>query len=322
MRVLDLHVDCIIQHELFGYQIDRRHRSGISGQPLVWHADIPRMQEADYRGACLGIHSWPWESEGGWRRMKWQIDYLDRVAARCDGVLRVRRPGDWRRAADAGQLGVAPGVEGAHMLNGRLDRVEALAELDVTYLTLTHFSKNSAATPSIGRGANERDGLTDFGRSLIARLEAHGIVVDLAHVNTPGVLEACEVATRPVMCTHTGVKGCHESPRNLSDAEIDAIAETGGVIGIIFAPVFLAGRLRADSAVVADHIEYVAERVGVEHVAIGSDYDGWIPSIPSDQKDCRDVHRVADVLADRGWGDSELSRLLGDNAAEVLEGRR
>ena len=319
---LDLHVDSIIQQRLFGYKVTRRHGSGMRGQPLFWHADIPRMVEAGYLGACLGIHYWPWESERGFREMQRQLDYLDEKVAADERVARVYQPADWQLAAEQGLLALAPGVEGAHMLNGDVERVATLAERQVAYLTLTHFSKNSAATPSMGRGANEVDGLTGFGRELIAALEDVGVTIDLAHVNTPGVLEACAVADRPVLCTHTGVKSVHEHARNITDEEIDAIAATGGVIGIMFAPVFLAGRLRADTSWVVDHIEYVIERVGVQHVAIGSDYDGWLPTIPSDHRDCRDIKRVSDELFLRGYPEDAVERVMHRNALEVLSGQR
>lgn len=320
--IVDLHVDSIIQQRLFGYRVTRRHRAGMRGQPLFWHADLPRMQEANYRGACLGIHYFPWESERGFAEMNRQIDYLDGLVAADDRVLRVRESGDWQRAFDAGQIALAPGVEGAHMLDGKIERVEQLAERGVAYLTLAHFSKNSAATPSMGRGANEVDGLSDFGFQLVEALEDRGIIIDLAHLNTPCALDALQTASRPLLCTHTGVKAVHDHPRNISDAEIDAIADLDGVIGLIFAPVFVAGRLRAPTAKVVDHLEYVIERVGIRHVALGSDYDGWLPSIPSDQRDCRDIHRVAEELIARGYSADAINRVTSQNALEILGAKR
>jgi membrane dipeptidase len=319
---LDLHVDSIIQQRLFRYNVTRRHRRGVGGQPLFWHADIPRMVEAGYQGACLGIHYFPWESERGWREMNRQIDYLDEVVAADERVYRVRERSGWQEAVNTGQLGVAPGVEGAHMLAKKIERVEQLARRRVAYLTLAHFSKNAAVTPSMGRGANETDGLTGFGRELVGELDAHDITVDLAHVNTPGVLEACSIATKPVFCTHTGVKAVHDHSRNITDDEIDAIADTGGVIGVMFAPIFLAGSLRADTSCVVDHIEYIIDRVGLRHVAIGSDYDGWLPTIPSDHRDCRDIGRVSDELIGRGHTQKDVARIMSGNAFEVLSGAR
>lgn len=319
MGIIDLHVDSIIQQRLFGYDIRRRHRPGLRGQPLFWHADIPRMIEAGYDGACMGIHYFPWESEGAWREMKRQIAYLDRVCEEDERVFRVRSAADWARAKEKGLLALIPGVEGAHMLNGRIERVRELAALDVAYLTLTHFSANSAATPGMGRGANERDGLTAFGRRLVLELNRHGVGVDLAHVNTPGVLDACAVSQRPVFCTHTGAKALNDHPRNISDAEIDAIAKTGGVMGIIFAPVFLAGRYRASTACALDHLDYIVERVGLEHVALGSDYDGWLPTILREHRDCRDISYVVQGLRQRGYDEEAVKKITGGNARRVFE---
>lgn len=316
---LDLHVDSIIQQRLFRYDVRRTHRRGIGGQPLFWHADIPRMVEAGYGGACMGIHYWPFEREGGWEEMKRQISYLDEVAAADDRTLRVRSFADWERAEEQGKLALIPGVEGAHMLNGRIERVPRLAELGVAYLTLTHFSSNSAATASMGRGANETDGLTAFGRRLVKELNRHGVVVDLAHVNGPCVLDACKVSEKPVFCTHTGARALYDTPRNITDEAIDAIADTGGVMGIIFAPLYLCGKLRADTEVALDHLEYIAERAGVDHVAIGSDYDGWLPSILSDHRDCRDIVRITDGLRQRGWSEENLDKVARKNALRVLQ---
>lgn len=319
MGIFDLHVDSIIQQRLFRYDLRRKHRRGIRGQPFFWHADIPRMIEADYEAACLGIHYYPWESKGGLQEMSTQLDYLDRIAGEDSRLLRVREVSDWTRARETGKLAIAPGVEGAHMLNGRIEAVKILKERRVAYLTLAHFSANSAATPSVGRGANERDGLTAFGRRLVEELNRTGVAVDLAHVNTPGTLQAAKLSSAPVFCTHTGVKGVYDHPRNISDAEIDGIAETGGVIGVIFAPIYLAGKLFADSEVALDHLDYIVERVGVDHVALGSDYDGWLPTILSDHRDCRDIFRILEGLKARGYTEEEIEKITALNAFRVLQ---
>ncbi len=320
-KTYDMHVDFIIQQRLFRYNVLKRHRAGMKGQPLFWHADIPRMREANYGGACLGIHYYPWESERGYREMHKQIDYLDEVIASDPNVHRVRSRDEWQVARDSGKLGLAPGVEGGHMLNGKAERVEALAERGVVYMTLTHFSKNLAATPSMGRGADETSGLTAFGRDVVQALEENDVTVDVAHVNTPGVLDVCKMATKPILCTHTGVKGVHDHARNISDEEIDGIKESNGVMGIIFAPMFLAGTRHVSSEVVLDHIEYVIDRAGIEHVGIGSDFDGWVP-IPNDMRDCTDIVIIQQGLAKRGYDEDQIAGIMGENVFELLSGKR
>ncbi len=314
---LDLHVDSILQRQLFRYDLRKRHRAGMLGQPMLWHADIPRMIEAGYSGACMGIHAWPWESEGGWRAVNRQLDYLDQLTEAEPRCLRVRTHEDWQTARERGLLALGAGIEGAHCLCGRIDRVEHLAQRNVAYLTLAHFSRNAAATPSLGRGANERDALTPFGQEVVKTLNRLGVAVDVAHVNTPGVLEACAITHAPLLCTHTGVKGVHDHARNISDTEIDAISATDGVIGIMFAPLFLAGTRKADSRTVAEHIDYVVQRVGIRHVGWGSDYDGWIP-IPIDQRDCTDSVRVTHSLHQLGYDETALAALMRNNVLRVM----
>ncbi|RAL24879.1 hypothetical protein DL240_01330 [Lujinxingia litoralis] len=318
MGILDLHVDSIIQQRLFRYDIRKKHRGGMRGQPLFWHADIPRMLEAEYSGACLGVHYWPVEREGGWQELKRQVAYLDRVAREDARVRRIMVSEDWEQAQAEGRLGLAPGVEGAHMLNARIERVAELKKMGVAYLTLTHFSANSAATPAMGRGGNDRDGLTTFGRRLVEELNRYGVVVDLAHVNDPGVLDACAASHSPVFCTHTGARGLYEHPRNISDAAIDAIAATGGVMGVIFAPGYLCGSWRATSEVALDHLDYFVERVGVEHVALGSDYDGWLPAILADHRDCRDVGKMVEGMRQRGYSAADIEKITEGNAQRVF----
>lgn len=316
--LIDMHVDVIIQHRLFGYDISKEHRPGRYGQPRWNHADVPRMQQASYGGACLGIHWFPWQSERGWRAALRQLDVLDELGRRDKRVLRVTEPADWDRAQASGRLALAPGVEGAHILNKQLDRVDELAQRGVAYLTLAHFSRNAAATPSMGLGANETDGLTDFGRALVPRLEAAGILIDIAHLNMPCAREACALSTRPLFCTHTGVKAVHDHARCISDDVVDAVAERDGAIGIIFSPHFLAGKRRASTEALVAHALHIRQRVGARHICIGSDYDGWLPAIFSDHRDCRDMLRVTMGLLDAGFTEEETAGVLRGNALRVL----
>lgn len=315
--LVDMHVDFLIQQALFGYDPARRHRAGLEGQPLWWHCDLPRMLEAGYAGACLGIHWFPYESERGWAAALRQIDALDALAASA-GALRVRASGDWQTAHGQRRIGLQPGVEGAHILNGRLERVEELGRRGVAYLTMAHFSRNAACCPGMGRGANETEGLTGLGRELVGELNRHGVVVDVAHMNMPGALEAARLSRRPVLCTHTGVKARNDVGRNISDALIDAIAASDGAIGIIAGGTFLTGSTRATSRDLCDHIEHIVARVGWRHVCVGSDYDGWLPRIVRDHRDCRDWVKVTQELLDRGHSEDELAGMLRFNVERVL----
>lgn len=316
---IDLHLDSILQHRLLGADLRRKHVAGLRGQPFLGHADVPRLLEGGFAGVCLGIVTWPRESDAAWRELLRQLDYLDRLAEEDPRCLRVRSGGDWERARAEGLLALGPGIEGTHPLRGDLDRVDVLAERRTTYVTLTHFCRNAAGFPSIGRGADARAGLTPFGRDLVRVLEERKIVVDVAHLSSRGILDVCELATAPLLCSHTAARARCDIPRNITDEEIDAIAATGGVMGILFAPLALVGRFRADSEAVVDHVCHVIDRVGVRHVALGTDFDGFPPTIPSDHRDCRDVVKVTEGLRRRGLPDDDVALVLGGNARRLFE---
>lgn len=316
--MLDLHLDTILQRRLFGYDARRRHRSWMRAQPLFGHADLPRMREAGYRGACLGVHGLPWESEGVWRELHRQLDEIDALGEE-PGVRRVRVPQDWRLAREAGELALGAGVEGAHMLNGSVERVSELAERGVSYLTLAHLASNSACATSWGLRADDARGLSAYGEALVRALEAHDVLIDLAHVNHRGVMRACELATRPLLCTHIAFAGVHRHRRNMQDEALRAIAALDGVVGIIFGTVFLSGKLWVSSECIVDHVVYAAERVGVRHVALGSDFDGWLVTIPNDMRDCLGVVTLRERLLARGFSAAEVEAICYGNAARVLE---
>lgn len=315
--LIDLHLDSLLQSALFGYKIDRKHRAGFRGQPLFWHADLPRMREAGYAGACMGVHGWPYESEKVWRAALRQIDTLDVLCTMEPDCIRLANNGAWSDLAK-GKLQLTAGVEGAHILNGRLDRARELAQRGVSYLTLTHFSKNSAATPSMGRGANESDGLSPFGIELVIELNRAGIAVDVSHSNERCTIDACEVSSAPVFATHSGLQTIYPHRRLLSERAALAIKETGGVIGVIFAPGYLGDRWRANTEVVADHAIALLDLVGEDHVAVGTDLDGWLPSIPNNMRDCRDTPRLIQALLRRGVSRPIIRKILRDNAIRAF----
>lgn len=336
--VVDLHVDCMIQQMLMGYDIRKMHEPWMRRQPLINHADIPRMLEGGYSLAVMGIHALPKEHPKRWGEAWRQLWKLHQIIEHDERICLAETAEDVERAHADNRLAVMPGLEGAHLLGRDLEHLYEARKLGAVYMTLTHFSKNAAATPAMGQGRDAISGLTQWGRLLIKRLESLQMLVDVAHVNEPGLLDACEMATQPVLVSHTTAKGLANTPRGITDRALKAVADTRGVIGVMFAPVYLKDpkmpalhslnwwtRLRSfirrfDASLehVADHMCYIAERVGVEHVAIGSDFDGWIPTIPNDMRDCRDMPKLTQKLLDRGMHQEEVSGILGGNFMRVL----
>jgi len=345
--VVDLHVDPIIQHLLFNYDIRVEHNATWSPdkrnrlyrfliklgekknlhKPFFNHIDIPRMQKGGFTFGSFSIHYWPVQTENGWEATLRQLNYLQQVVETDDRLIAATQPEDIRTAFSQNKIAVFAGIEGVHCLGKggrqtqqkRLQRLETVfANFGVRYLTLTHFSKNDAATPCMGIGSHEHAGLTPFGKTLIEKMNDIGMIVDLAHVNNRGVLDACDVSKKPVIVSHTGVKAVHEHPRNLSNEAIKAVAETGGVIGIMFATNFLSSETTNPSAdILIRHINHIIQTVGDDHVALGSDFDGWIPRIPEDMNDATDLPVLTQHMLDSGYRESRIKKILGENFLSV-----
>jgi membrane dipeptidase len=164
---------------------------------------------------------------------------------------------------------------------------------------------------------DEGPGLTDAGRELVRACNERGLLVDLAHLNERGFFDVASLSDAPLVVTHAGAHAIAPQPRNLTDAQLDTIADSGGLVGIFFDVVMTRNdaELIFDTPldVVAEHIDYVAERVGIEHVALGSDFDGCFPPAA-----LGDASKMQDLLGVLGWNDDELAKLAHGNWVRVL----
>lgn len=218
---------------------------------------------------------------------------------------------DRRRSAAPGAKPIAGwlGLEGAHALEGDIEAVDRLFDAGYRMMAPVHFFDNELGGSAHGW---DKGGLTDFGRQVIARQEALGIAVDLAHASPALLDDVLDVATKPVLNSHTGVKATCDSPRNLSDDQLRRIAANGGVVGIAFFEEAVCGK-NVDAIVAA--ILHTIEVVGVDHVAFGSDFDGAV-AVPFD---VTGMAQLTAALHDAGLDDEALAKVSGQNVLRVLE---
>ncbi len=319
--VVDMHVDTLFIQRLTGYDPARRHRARVPLSPFCNHADVPRMIDGGLSGVGLGIVVHPFASFP-WSRphiVRSYVGHFLDLSFRTAGTIRLALTADdIRYAKQQGYIGSFLGVEGAHALGGTIEVLDRYYAWGVRYLTLAHFSANQAASPAFGLVGKSRQGLTAFGYQLIDRMNELGMMVDLAHVERQGFLEAARRSKAPVIVSHTGVSGVHRLWRNIDDEQLRAVAETNGVIGIIFSPYFLAGRCKASVDVIVDHIDYVCARIGWEHVALGSDMDGLI-MLPHDMRDISDLPQVTEALLRKGYPCEWIKGILGENVLRVFD---
>jgi membrane dipeptidase len=281
------------------------------------HADVPKLAEGGVDGVWLGIVTHPWPRKGFARAMA-NIDYAEFVlhknAERLRGATTAE---DIERAKEEGRISVMLGVEGMHMLGGRVESIRELYGRGVRYITLAHFSSNRFAVTS---AASWKKGaaLPPEGMEAVELMNELGMLLDVAHVHTDLISEVCRRSNDPVIVSHGAAAAVRPTFRNLSDEDIRNIAGTGGVIGLIYADHWLScdeSRPRLD--VVVDHADHIRGLVGIDHLALGSDWDGFIRT-PVGMDDAADLPKLTQLFLDRGYGCDEVEKILGLNFMRVF----
>ncbi|MEM7411510.1 MAG: dipeptidase [Myxococcota bacterium] len=326
--VADLHADSLLfrrdlsQRARFGHADFSRLRSGGVGlQVFAVVTRVPLGSNFDHTPAdrldlvrAYGCVTWaPSCFAGPFRRLADQAERLANSVARDSKAVWIRSREDLarfeiRHREDPETLGVLLAIEGAHALEGEVANLERAHALGVRMIGLTHFFDNAYAGSAHGV---DKNGLTELGRDTLIRMQQLGMVVDLAHLAPRAIPQVLAHAKNPVVVSHGGAYGVCPSRRTLSDDEIRAVAANGGVIGIGFWPGAICGTTPAD---VARSVRYVVERVGDDHVAFGSDYDGATHV----GFDATAFPSLTQALRDSGLSDASVRKVLGGNVLRVL----
>lgn len=209
---------------------------------------------------------------------------------------------------DPKQVAAVLALEGLHPLEGKLENVDKLVAAGFRMAGLTHFFDNEVGGSAHGL---EKGGLTPFGRIVVQRLQDKGVLIDLAHASKATIDDVLAMTTKPVLVSHTGVVGTCPGPRNLSDAHLQRIAATGGVVGIGY---WEGAVCQADVPNIVRAIRYAVDKVGVAHVALGSDFDG-ATSMPFD---ATGVALVTQGLLEAGFTEAQVRAIMGGNVQRLL----
>ena len=212
------------------------------------------------------------------------------------------------RATNRAQVAGLLAMEGLQALAGNLARIDTLYDAGFRMMGLTHFFDNEVGGSSAGA---VKGGLTEFGWAVVRRLEERHIVIDLAHASPATVADVLAMATRPVVVSHTGVQGTCPGPRNLTDDQVRRIGANGGVIGIGY---WDAAVCELSPKSVAKAIRYAVGLAGVEHVGLGSDFDGGTTAV----FDTSELNQVTTALLADGFSHEDAARIMGGNALRLL----
>ena len=263
--------------------------------------------------------------------------WLHRFNDRSDTLAQVKSAGDILQAKEDGRVGVVLGWQNGAPIENHLDRLELFHELGVRIIQITYNERNL-----VGNGCWERvdDGLSNFGQDAVREMDRLGILIDLSHVGDRTTLEAIELSENPVACTHANARSFHESPRNKTDDALRLLAEKGGVVGANAFPPFLRKVWESTLSDYVDAIDDLVERIGIDHVGIGTDYtqdqskdffrwilsqqgtkanEEWLAQFPdpvvhpAGMETPDKMSNVAHELQKRGYADEDVAKVLGGN---------
>jgi membrane dipeptidase len=322
--VVDTHNDAIenlMAREASGTR-DFQLRRTLGERSDEGQVDIPRIREGGVNCLIFAMCATGPGYRG--RRLKTYLQMIDvfhaEVAKNAETIALATTHQEVLDVVAGGRIAALLAIEGGEALEGDIGVLRMLYRLGVRVLTLTHFPRNE-----LGDGSRDDAGshLTAFGVEVVEEMTRLGMIIDISHLNERGFWDVMERTTRPIIASHSNCKALCNHHRNLTDAQIEALAATGGVINLSYCGGFIKeGVTRETLDMVGlddwlDHVDHVIDLVGPDYVGLGSDFDGGCGFPGMD--DISQVPRVTRGLVARGYADAEITKILGGNNLRVFK---
>lgn len=296
-------------------------------QPTEFHTDIPRIKQGGLKAQFWSVFVPASTATTGnsFVMTMEQVDLVDDMLEHYPEEFELAKTAaDVRRISGEGKVASMMGVEGGYSIENQLSLVQRFYDRGVRYITLTHSKTIPWADSATDEAQHE--GLTPFGEEVVREMNRVGMLVDISHVSEATMEDALRVTKAPVIFSHSSAKAICDHPRNVPDAILKKLPENGGVVMINFMSGYIAptAELEKDPKArgtifdVCDHIEHVIKTAGIDHVGIGSDFDG-VSSLPVGLEDVSKYPYITQILLDRGYSEEDLHKLLGENVLRVLE---
>jgi membrane dipeptidase len=329
LNIVDLHSDTLMWNRDLGKPADRGHmdlprlqEGNVALQLFSSVTKTPKGQNYDGNGADTDnitlLTFAQLQPVKTWRslveRSLYHAAKRDHAVTGSDGKLQAVDKAQQldallaARQKDRSTVGAMLTIEGLHNLEGKAENLDRLYDAGFRMAGFTHFFDNELGGSMHGL---KKGGLTPFGRDVLRRMEAKGMIVDIAHLSHAGVAEVLAMAKRPVVSSHGGVQATCKVNRNLTDDEVRGVAKTGGIIGIGY---WEGAICSTDPRAAAKAMKHVRDLVGIQHVALGSDYDG----ATTVRFDTSQLAQVTQALMDEGFTPDEIRAVMGENALRVI----
>jgi len=354
--VIDTHVDTTQRLVFDNFDLGERHSDG--------SVDIPRMRDGGVSAIFFAI--WVPATVTGRDAVQRALGQIAAVRRQAElhahDLTLARTAEDICRAHDVGRIALLMAIEGGHMINHDLGVLREYASLGASYMTLTHTRSSDWADASTDKPAH--NGLSEFGKEVIREMNRLGMIVDVSHISDKALSDVLACSAAPVFASHSSCRALCETPRNLSDGAIEALAAKGGVVQINFHVGFLSqefrdaekaqpgfdkqvesetakrcgenvackllesdrivrawvaeGKLpRVDWSKIVEHIDRAVKVAGIDHVGLGSDFDGAV--MPYGMEDASHLPRITEALLQRGYGEEQIQKILGGNTLRLMQ---
>ena len=319
--LIDSHCDTILQwmgvdpftgSERGGLSFGERNTAG--------QIDIPRMNEGGVDAQIFAVYTQPQYKEGPLalkRAMQMIVVFQTEIGKYPDKVTFAKKTDDIYKAKKEGKIAAFLSLEGGEPVCGDLGVLRMMHRIGVRCITLTWNQRNMIAD-----GAGERrtnSGLTNFGVQMIEEMNQLGMLIDVSHLSDSGFWDVIKTSKKPIIASHSNCRSLSNHPRNLADEQIEAFGKNGGIIGVVFSPGFI-DRDPAKQTVdrLLDHIDYIKDIIGIEHIGIGSDFDGF-PGLPKGLEDVTKMPNITKGLLKRGYSEQDVKKILGENYLRVFK---
>ncbi len=320
------------------------------------HTDITRLKDGGVGGQFWSVFVPTGFSPNKAIRATFeQIDFVHRMASRYPETFEIARTsGDIGRIHKEGKIASLIGAEGGHSIGNSLGVLREFFRSGVRYMTLTHADNTDWADSATDQP--EHGGLTEFGRKIIREMNRLGMLIDLSHVSVETMEDALQISKAPVIFSHSSARQVTQHVRNVPDSVLNMVEKNGGVVMVTYVTSYVSEEVRQYKAKlsgkrktlrmlysdrpkkverkleawkekhpqprahledVADHIDYIKNRIGVEHVGIGADYDGTSP-LPVGLSDVSTYPNLIAELLERGYSEKEIKQIAGENILRVM----
>lgn len=323
MKFFDLHCDTIWQ-QYKSLTKNKKHIKLTNNNLMV---DQNKLIKGNYYAQCFAIYVS--DKDNAFSVCKDMIQLYYKEINQCKSLSPVLKYSDFKKNEESNKISAVLTVENGQVLQGDISHLNELYKLGVKMICLTHNQNNCIGYNNYGGFVdskpdlltpNTTKGLTEFGRQVVYEMNKLGIIIDLSHISDKGFYDAISLSTKPVVCSHSNVRNLCPHVRNVTKEMLKKLASNGGLIGINTCKHFLetdnyCGEQTIDCMV--EHVLYVRKLIGIEHLAIGTDFDGLDHEV--EFSSCKDIPKLIPALSRAGLSTTEIEKIAYKNALRVFK---